>query len=254
MNTVFKNFDNSRKAFFNPEDVQKRVEGFPEICVSTFSESIINKFAGMEGAEIIADLYSANGIIHVYKINYEGKDIAFFLSRVGAPACVCGLEEIIAMGAKKIVLFGSCGILDKTAAAGKIVVPTSAVRDEGTSYHYLPAWAEAEVKEEYVDIVCGVLKRCGYQYVTGKVWTTDGIYRETRAAVEDRKAQGCIAVEMEFAAAAAAAGFRDIPFIQFLYGEDNLDSEEWEPGGLLCPDMNRIEKYMALAFECGLAL
>lgn len=254
MNTVFKDFDNAKEAFFNPRDCQKRVDGFPEIRVSTFSESVIEKFAEMEGVEVIASLYSANGIIPVYKIKYCGKEIAFFLSRVGAPACVCGLEEIIAMGAQKIILFGSCGILDKEAADGRIIVPVAAVRDEGTSYHYLPSSEEVKVGEAMIDKICGCLKKCGYPYVKGKVWTTDGIYRETRKAIDDRRAQGCIAVEMEFAAAAAVTEFRSIPFVQFLYGEDNLDSAEWEPRGLFCPDLSRTEKYMVLAFECGLAI
>ncbi len=254
MNTIFNDFDDTKEAFFNPKDWQKKVEGFPEICVSTFSEGVIKKFAEMEGVEVIASLYSANGVIPIYKIKYGGKEIAFFLSRVGAPACACGLEEVIAMGAEKIVLFGSCGILDKEAADGRIIVPVSAVRDEGTSYHYLPSSEEVKVGKAGIDKVCDCLKKCGYPYVKGRVWTTDGIYRETRKAIADRKAQGCIAVEMEFAAAAAVTEFRNIPFVQFLYGEDNLDSREWEPRGLLCPDLSRVEKYMALAFECGLAL
>ena len=54
-------------------------------------------------------------------------------SRVGAPACVAGFEEIVAMGAKKFVLFGCCGVLDDSKADDNIIVPVSAIRDEGTS-------------------------------------------------------------------------------------------------------------------------
>ena len=50
----------------------------------------------------IAELYTANGVIPVYKIRYKDTDIAFYLSRVGAPACVVGFEEIIAMGVKNL--------------------------------------------------------------------------------------------------------------------------------------------------------
>lgn len=92
----------------------------------------------MSNTQKIADLYTANGIMPVYKIHYKDTDIAFYLSRVGAPACVIGFEEVVAMGAEKFVLFGSCGVLDDDKIKDNIIIPVSAVRDEGTSYHYLP--------------------------------------------------------------------------------------------------------------------
>ena len=61
----------------------------------------------------------------VYKIRYKDTDIAFFQSRVGAPACVVGFEEIVAMGAERFVLFGSCGVLDDKKVQGKIIIPVS---------------------------------------------------------------------------------------------------------------------------------
>ena len=66
----------------------------------------------LKSVEKIAELYTANGALPVYKTYYKNQDIAFYLSRVGAPACVAGFEEVVAMGAKKFVMFGSCGVLD----------------------------------------------------------------------------------------------------------------------------------------------
>ena len=97
-----------RTGFIQPSDITKKIDNFPEICVSTFSKNIIQKFSSLTNTEKIAELYTANGIIPVYKIRYRDTNIAFYLSRVGAPACVAGFEEIIALGAKKFVLFGSC--------------------------------------------------------------------------------------------------------------------------------------------------
>ena len=133
--TVFQKTEISEPALFSPSDTTKQIENFPEICVSTFSENIIQKFSSLDTTEKIAELYSANGVIPVYKIRYKNTDIAFYLSRVGAPACVVGFEEIIAMGAKKFVLFGSCGVLDDDKVKDNVIVPVSALRDEGTSYH-----------------------------------------------------------------------------------------------------------------------
>lgn len=253
MGTVFYNYPKEKRAFINPEDVTKRNEDFPERCVSTFSENNINKFASLDGVEVIDYLYTANGRTPVYQFIYRDTPIAFYLSRVGAPACVAGLEEVIAMGAKKILLFGSCGILNR-AADDKIIIPVSAVRDEGTSYHYLEASDEVFADAEVIERLEACFERCGHPYVKGKTWTTDAIYRETAEVIAERKETGCLCVEMECAAAMAVAKFRDIPFAQFLYGADNLDSDSWEPRDLTEYGLSGAEKYMALAFEGVLAL
>ena len=89
MATVFENYDAARTAFINPGDCVKAQENFPEVCITTFSESIIEDFAKKNSAEKIAELYTANGVLPVYGIEYAGIRMAFYLSRVGAPACVC---------------------------------------------------------------------------------------------------------------------------------------------------------------------
>ncbi len=251
MAAVFQKFSEEQKALINPEDTTEKIPGFPECCVTTFSENIINKYAGMHQTEVIGQLYFTNGSIPVYRIIYRDIPIAFFLSRVGAPACAVGLEEVIAMGAKRIVLFGSCGILE-SSADGKIIVPASAVRDEGTSYHYLEASEEISAEESSVSTVVRCLERCGYPYITGKTWTTDGIYRETASLIRERKEMGCLAVEMEYAAALAVTGFRKVDFRGFLYGADYVEDTRWEPRDLTDYGLTNAEKYMALAFECAL--
>ena len=247
----FVSFYEEKDAFINPCDTTERMAGFPEVCITTFSENIIEDFAQKNRTKVIANMYSANGTLPVYELEYAGKKMGLFLSRVGAPACVSGLEEIMAMGAKKIVLFGCCGVLDQSAVGGKIIVPTSAVRDEGTSYHYIPACEEIEAERSSIDAAVLCLEKLGIPYVTGKIWTTDGIYRETREMIEARKSQGCIAVEMECSASLAVAKFRNIPIIPFFYGADNLDSEQWEQRDLTDYGIEYSDKYMMIALECG---
>ena len=166
--SVFQKNEISEPALFNPSDTTKNVDNFPEICVSTFSENIIKKFSSLRSAEAIAELYTANGRIPVYKIRYKDTDIAFYLSRVGAPACVAGFEEIVAMGARKFVLFGSCGVLDDERVKDNLILPVSAVRDEGTSYHYIAPSPEIEADPHSVRIAETVLASCGYPYIKGK--------------------------------------------------------------------------------------
>lgn len=254
MNTVFQRTNISEPALFNPSDTTKKINNFPEICVSTFSENIIQKFSSLDNTEKIAELYTANGTIPVYKIRYKNTDIAFYLSRVGAPACVVGFEEIIAMGAQKFVLFGSCGVLDDDKVKGNIIIPVSAVRDEGTSYHYIAPSPEIAADAHSIQILENVLANCGYPYVKGKTWTSDAIYRETLPLIQERRQEGCLVVEMECASMLAVAKYRHIPFIQFLYGADNLSSDTWEIRDLNLYGLNNAEKYMVLALECGLAL
>ena len=254
MHTIFQRTNISEPALFSPYDITKKIDNFPEICVSTFSEGIIQKFSSLEHTKKIAELYTANGMIPVYKIRYKGTDIAFYLSRVGAPACVAGFEEIIAMGAKKYVLFGSCGVLDDDKVKDNIIVPVSAVRDEGTSYHYISSSPEIEADVHSVQALENVLRNCGFPYIKGKTWTSDAIYRETLSAIQERQQEGCLAVEMECASMLAVSKYRHIPFIQFLYGADNLSSETWEIRDLTSYGLTNAEKYMVLAFECGLAM
>lgn len=254
METVFYRNELPGQAFINPTDTVHRVPGFPKLCVSTYSEKIIRHMAALDGVEIIAHLYTANGRIPIYKIVYGGREIAFYMSLVGAPACVCGLEEVAAMGAEKFVFFGCCGILDEEAAQDRILVPTGAVRDEGTSYHYLLPDNEIRSDSHSAEILKGCLEKCGYPYVCGKIWTTDAIYRETPPQIKARKNQGCIAVDMEYSALLATAQFRNLPFIQFFYGADSLDNPTWQPRDLTDYGLSGADKYMALAFECALAM
>lgn len=239
---------------FGPADTTKRAAHFPEICVSTFSESIIEKFSSLDKTEQIEELTSANGILPIYKIRYKDTEIAFYRSMVGAPACAACFEEVVAMGAKKFVLFGSCGVLDDAAVKDRIVVPVSAIRDEGTSYHYAPPSAEIEADADMVRVLERVLKDCGYSYVKGKTWTSDAIYRETLPVIQERRSEGCLTVEMECASMLAVSQYRRIPFIQFLYGADLLGSDSWDMRDLESYGLSNAEKYMVLAFECGLAM
>lgn len=252
--TIFQRADLSAPALINPTDTTEKIKDFPKICVSTFSDNIIRKFASMEHVEQIAELYTANGAMPVYKIRYKNTEIAFFQSRVGAPACVVGFEEVVAMGAEQFVLFGSCGVLDDEKVKGKIIIPVSAVRDEGTSYHYAAPSPEIEADERCVNVLERVLQDLEYPYVKGKTWTSDGIYRETLPMIRERKEQGCLAVEMECASMLAVSQYRKVPFIQFLYGADNLGDGTWEIRDLMQYGLDGAEKYMALAFECGIAM
>jgi uridine phosphorylase len=107
------------------------------------------------------------------------------------------------------------------------VLTTSAIRDEGTSYHYLPPARSAAPTAEAVAALETVLRRHRVPFVAGATWTTDGFYRETRAKVARRVEEGCITVEMEAAALFAVAAFRRVPLAMLLTTSDDLSGDDW---------------------------
>ncbi|MGL4913399.1 MAG: nucleoside phosphorylase [Romboutsia sp.] len=254
MAILIREFDEDRSAIIEPSYCASINEDMPEIAVATFSYKLIEKFSKLEGVKTIGYMKSANGENRIYKINYKNTDIAFYLARVGGPACTVDFEEIIAMGVKKLVLFGSCGVLNKDIANGHIIVPTSAIRDEGTSYHYIQSSDEIELQEDSINTIVNTLESIKIPYIKGKVWTTDAPYRETTTKLNNRRKQGCVAVEMECASMAAVAQFRNVKFAQFIYSADNLDAVKWETRGLGNTELSQKEKYMAIALECAINL
>ena len=247
---ILEEFDPCKNAVINPDMVASKVDRFPEVTVSCFSRHLFEKVLSCFSPKRIAELHIATGVSPVYEIAYQGKRIAVFQSYVGEPACVGMYEDLIAIGSKRLILFGNCGVLDKRIEDCGIVIPTAAIRDEGTSYHYALPADQIEVNHQYRDLFKAVLADAGYPYVEGITWTTDAAYRETREKVARRKAQGAIVVEMECAGMQALCDFRGTEFFQFFYAGDNLDHASWDPrslsGEVRLDDKSRI---MFLAFE-----
>lgn len=225
-------FDPSQEAVFNPCIAHPPVPGFPRVAVSCFSYVTFQRLIDNLNAEPFALMKTASQQYPVYKTCFKGVDVALYLSGVGAPVCVGSLEEMFSMGAEAVVLFGSCGVLEKDIGDCSIILPTSALRDEGTSYHYAPPGDEIAVNTRYGQLFAHMLDELHVSHTAGKCWTTDAMYRETREKVARRKAQGCICVDMECASCAAAAQFRGKDVLQFFYAADNLDAEEWDQRSL----------------------
>lgn len=220
-------FDPTREAIIEPSRVVKPKD-VPEHCVITFFADVVKKFAQEYPFKKIAQQKAESGVLPVWEFEYEGKRIAAFQTGVGAPLAAGMLEELIARGVKKFVVCGSCGVLDSDLPVGQVIVPTAAIRDEGTSYHYLPPSREVEVPAHILSKVVSSLDEDGIPHIQTKVWTTDAIYRETRARFEQRKKDGCLAVEMEASALLAVAQFRNVELGYLLYGGDDLAGDKWD--------------------------
>ena len=252
---LLEEFDHDKCAVIEPHFVHTPVEGFPETVVSIFSHTLFHRIAEFLEGDKIAGTKDVDGHWPVYKVKYKGKYFTLYKARLGAPACVGSFEDIIPMGAKRIIVLGNCGVLDKNIQDCGIIIPTRAIRDEGTSYHYAASSDYIDVNKKYIPEFIEVLNEHGYPYVTGTTWTTDAFYRETRGKVNRRKEMGAICVEMECSAMQAMCDFRGVEFFQFLYAGDNLDHSIWDPRSLSGnARLDDKEKIALLAFELAVKI
>jgi len=220
-------FDPTPEAVIEPSAVIE-AQDVPEHCVISFFGDIIEKVSAEKNAKILTNNKWEDGPHPVYEIEHQGRRLAYFHSAVGAAISTGLLEQVIALGCRKFIVCGGCGVLEKEIAVGSLIVVTIAIRDEGVSYHYLPPGREVQANERGVNALEVELKRQNIPYRLGKTWTTDAPFRETADKIAKRREEGCVVVEMEAAGLMAVAQFRDVVLGQILYGGDDLSSSEWE--------------------------
>jgi len=246
-------FDPSPDAVIQPERLIRRREDMPGACVLCFFHDVISHLLEADLLREITCLHSEMGLNPVYRFAAPGGAVALVHPGIGAPFAAGLLEEVIALGARRIIACGGAGVLDSTIGVGAVLVPTAAVRDEGTSYHYLPPSREVAAAPEVVEAIEQVLAARQVAYRLVKTWTTDAIFRETPVRIARRREEGCACVEMETAALCAVAQFRGVQFGQLLYGGDDLSGDEWDHRGWTGHWSVR-EKLTLLAAEIALML
>ncbi len=219
--------DDAREAFIEPSRVVQPMD-IAERCVLCFFQDVLEGLREDEALSPVYTLGSEMGANPVYELIVEGRRVAVTHPGVGAPLAAGFLEELIALGCRKFIVCGGAGSLDAALTVGHLIVPDAAVRDEGTSYHYLPPSREVVADPRGVSAVEQALVARRLPFVRGKTWTTDAFYRETPRRIAARKAEGCLTVEMEAAALFAVAAFRGVALGQLLYGGDDLSGLEWD--------------------------
>lgn len=218
-------FDPSPDAVINPWIHQPRL-GFPERAVMCWFGNVVRERTA--GIEPVHHVPFEHGDHAICVIQHEGVDVALVSPGVGAPAAVTSLEVVIALGATRIIGCGGAGIVRPGFDVGHVIVPTAAIRDEGTSYHYAPSDADVRPHPRAIAAIDEVLTAAGVPHDRGLTWTTDAFFRETPAKVARRREQGCITVEMEASAMFAAAAFRGAVYGQLLYAGDDVSADEWD--------------------------
>jgi len=221
----------------------------PRLAVMCFFQEVVSAHGRHQHA-LMNHVY---GRRPMFVIEHRGERVAFFYPGLGAPAAAMAMEESIAMGCRDFVAVGGAGALVPEMAMGTAVVVTDAVRDEGTSAHYLAASRTAAPDCAVTEAIAAALEEASVPFVRGMTWTTDAIYRETRQRVLRRVAEGCVTVEMEAAAFFAVARYRRVRVGQLLYAGDTLAGEEWEHRGWLGAKSLR-EELFQLALDAAVGI
>ncbi|MBQ4898733.1 nucleoside phosphorylase [Paenibacillus sp. Marseille-P2973] len=220
-------FDETRVAIIEATNFIQPKEEF-EYCVITFFRDVIEKMKTEGKLKEVACLHCETVDLPIYEAYYQGKKVHITLGYLGAAGSAGFLEELIAYGFQKFIVCGGAGVLKKDIAVGHVIVPVSAVRDEGVSYHYIKPSREIECNLDVLKIIEDDFNIHNIRYIKEKTWTTDSFYRETKEKVELRKAEGCVTVEMEAAAFMAVSQFRNVKLGIILYGGDDLSGVEWD--------------------------
>lgn len=194
---------------------------FPGKAVLLFMGTEIEDYVRSNDCKKIGEFECVTKPFVVYTSIHKGMEIAFCQVPLGGAGAVQIMEQIIAGGAMEIIAAGCCGALLEDVE-GEFFVPTAALRQEGTSYHYLPPSREVELDERAVRAIESALEKKGCKYRKCKTWSTDGFYRETKEMVLYRREEGYSVVEMECASLAACAKRRGVLFGQLLFTADSL--------------------------------
>lgn len=167
----------------------------------------------------------------------------------GAPTAVMTFEELVAYGITKFVNLGSAGGLQKNMKIGDLIVCDRAIRDEGTSYHYLPDEKYADASEELTANLCEVIKKKGIPFVKGSSWTIDALYRETIEELQQYREEGVLTVEMEAAALFAVGTYRNVSVSSVFTVSDLLTEDGWRQGYLSEEKLDGLKQIFDAALE-----
>ena len=159
-----------------------------------------------------------------------GYPFSVIASPMGAPMAVMLLEQLIALGARRLLYLGFCGALVPSYRIGDLFLPVQAIREEGTSYHYLPADVVPCASPHVQAILYAQAQRRQLPVQQGPIWTTDAPYRETPLKLQQFQEAGVHAVDMEMAALFAVGHYRQCEVGALLVVSDECYHPVWKPG------------------------
>ncbi len=224
---VIHDFDNETEPLIKLENFYGSPKQLVDKCLIIFSKEIHDHLLAAYTCEQIGLITGCNGNTPIYRMPFGDGAIAFYLTGIGSTIASGTCYEVHwQTGATKFIMFGSCGSLDREQTSGRYIVPSACYRGDGCSYYYAPPSDYLTVKNS--GKVAAVFDELGVPYVQAKVWTTDSMLRETVGLVHKRKAEGCIAVEMELAGVEAMCEYYGLELYDFLEAGDVLEENAYD--------------------------
>jgi len=222
-------FDSDTHALINPS--QEGIPGFPEHCVISFYQEATEKLYSEGKLKLLEQSASGEtGELKLYRLDVGNTPVVVcHPPGAGGPLAAMVLESLIGFGVKKVIVCGHGGVLRKDILRDSVMIAKSAIRQEGLSYHYIKPSREIEADSDLILRVEKELIKHGMNPLIGKTWTTDSLFRETKALIEKRKKEGAITVEMECASLLAVAQFRKIALCQLVCAGDDVSGDIWDP-------------------------
>jgi uridine phosphorylase len=227
---------------FRPENLlrearrQKRVPdgAIPEICVLDPDGDIQRALRAAGRAQPSPHWACYHTELDVFE--ESGTRFGMIGCAVGASFAVLLAEQLFASGCRLLISVTSSGQIVESGPTPYFIVIDRALRDEGTSYHYLAPSEYSDADPRLVAPALAAVAATGTPVYQGASWTTDAPFRETAAAIDACRARGILAVEMEAAALYAFARVRAKPVICFAHVTNQMariegDFEKGEAGG-----------------------
>jgi uridine phosphorylase len=206
------------------KDVKDRLRGATSAVVC-FQSSLVKYLSGTLGGRE-ADGFSGTVLV----LKKAGHPVVLAQpSGIGAPAVALLLEELAASGTRRCIAVGVAGALQASIKSGECIIPTEAIRDEGTSHHYLPADVHASPSDELLRRFTSALDQRGKNYISGKIWTTDAPYRETAEEIARYEKEGILTVDMEMSAFLCVCSALKMEAACALVAADSLAGGIWHP-------------------------
>ena len=220
-------FDTDETQVINPTHENLDIK-LPKKAVFAFLDEHIERYAKEHNAIKVSEFTSETKNYPIYIVNHKGENVCLCQAPVGAAPATQILDWLIGYGVEEIITGGCCGAL-ADFQENVFIIPYKALRDEGTSYHYMKPSRFVEINKTAMKAIEKSITEHGLQYREVITWSTDGFYRETKEKVAYRKEEGCEVVEMECSALAACAAFRNVIWGCILFTADTLaDTENYD--------------------------
>lgn len=241
---ILKNKNYSEASVFRPENLlrearrQKHIEEcpVPDVCVLDPDGDLVRylKKTNQTGKNSCWACYHSE----LYNLHLNGQTIGIIPCAVGASYAVLVAEQLFVSGCKLLISVTSAGIVTDKNIPKRFALITEAIRDEGTSYHYLPPDEPSRIPDSLLEVLSSDARRNDTPFFEAKSWTTDAPYRETQSALDTMNEKQVVCVEMEAAALYAFAKQKQKNVICFAHltnsmAQDEGDFEKGEEFGSL---------------------